>query len=63
MVLVPWNRDQPGVGARAATLGAAVVVPRHELTEARLSAAIEEVLGTPRYFDQAARRWAGSRNC
>jgi Glycosyltransferase family 28 C-terminal domain len=55
MVLVPWDRDQPGVAARAAALGVAEVVARHDLTEQRLSAAIQRVLGTPRYQEHAAR--------
>lgn len=55
MVLVPWDRDQPGVAARAAALGVAEVIARQDLTEARLSAAIDKVLGTPRYQENAAR--------
>jgi UDP:flavonoid glycosyltransferase YjiC (YdhE family) len=55
MVLVPWGRDQPGVAARAAALGVAEVLARHDLTEDRLAAAIQQVLGTSRYQDNAAR--------
>jgi MGT family glycosyltransferase len=55
MVLVPWDRDQPGVAARAAALGVAGVIARHDLTEQRLSAAIDSVLGNPRYQENAAR--------
>jgi UDP:flavonoid glycosyltransferase YjiC (YdhE family) len=55
MVLVPWDRDQPGVAARAAALGVAEVIARHDLTEQRLSTAIQRVLGTPRYQENAAR--------
>jgi UDP:flavonoid glycosyltransferase YjiC (YdhE family) len=55
MVLVPWGRDQPGVAARAAALGVAEVIPRHDLTEQRLAVAIQRVLGTPRYREHAAR--------
>jgi MGT family glycosyltransferase len=55
MVLVPWDRDQPGVAARAAALGVAEVVARHDLTEQRLSAAIDRVLGNPHYQEHAAR--------
>src|SRR4030095_12620238 len=55
MVLVPWSSDQPGVAARAAALGVAEVVARHDLTALRLSAAIQRVLGTPRYQANAAR--------
>ena len=55
MVLVPWGRDQPGVAARAAALGIAEAIPRQDLTEARLSAAIRKVLGTASYQEEAAR--------
>jgi Glycosyltransferase family 28 C-terminal domain len=55
MVLVPWDRDQPGVAARAAALGAAEVVARHELTELQLSTAIDRVLGNSSYQERAAR--------
>jgi len=55
MVLVPWDRDQPGVAARAAALGVAEVIARHDLTELRLSAAIDRVLGNPHYQENAAR--------
>jgi UDP:flavonoid glycosyltransferase YjiC (YdhE family) len=55
MVLIPWSSDQPGVAARAAALGVAEVVERHDLTERRLAAAIHKVLGTPRYQENAAR--------
>ncbi len=55
MVLVPWDRDQPGVAARAAAVGVAEVIARHDLTELRLSAAIQKVLETPSYKASAAR--------
>jgi MGT family glycosyltransferase len=55
MVLVPWGRDQPGVAARAAALGVAEVLARHDITEQRLSTAIQRVLSTPRYQENAAR--------
>jgi len=54
-VLVPWDRDQPGVAARAAALGVAEVIARHDLTEQRLAAAIDKVLANPRYREHAAR--------
>jgi Glycosyltransferase family 28 C-terminal domain len=54
MVLVPWDRDQPGVAARAAALGVAEVIARPDLTEQRLAAAIRRVLDTQRYRDNAA---------
>jgi UDP:flavonoid glycosyltransferase YjiC (YdhE family) len=40
-MVVPWARDQPGVAARAAALGTAEVVPRHDLTEGLLESAID----------------------
>jgi UDP-glucoronosyl and UDP-glucosyl transferase len=55
MVLVPWGRDQPGVASRAAALGIAEVLARQDITEHRLSVAIQRVLGTPRYQEIAAR--------
>lgn len=55
MVLVPWARDQPGVAARAAALGAAAVVPRQDLTELLLEAAIARVLDNSDYNENAAR--------
>jgi hypothetical protein len=55
MVLVPWDRDQPGVAFRATRVGVAEVVPREALTEERLAVAIERVLETPRYRQEAAR--------
>jgi MGT family glycosyltransferase len=55
MVLVPWDRDQPGVAARAAALGVAEVIARHDLTALRLSAAVQRVLGTSHYQANAAR--------
>jgi MGT family glycosyltransferase len=55
MVLIPWINDQPGVAARAAALGVAEVIARHDLTEQRLAAAIHRVLGTPRYQENATR--------
>ena len=53
MVLVPWDRDQPGVAARAEALGAAKVVPRSELSPESLTGAIREVLGTASYGESA----------
>jgi UDP:flavonoid glycosyltransferase YjiC (YdhE family) len=53
MVLVPWGRDQPGVAARAEHLGVARVVSRDQLTDARLSEAMTQVLEDPRYQQRA----------
>ena len=55
MVLVPWDRDQPGVAFRAARVGTAEVVPRAALTEERLTQAIAKVLETPKYRQEAVR--------
>jgi len=49
MVLVPWDRDQPGVAARAEALGVAAVLPRNALTPNALADAIRTVLDTPSY--------------
>lgn len=54
MVLVPWDRDQPGVAARAEALGVARVVKRDALTPEALVHAIRDVLETPSYREQAA---------
>jgi len=59
MVLVPWGRDQPGVAARAAAAGAAVVVTRDALTDERVAQAVREVTREPRY--EAAARAIGAR--
>jgi UDP:flavonoid glycosyltransferase YjiC (YdhE family) len=53
MVLVPWDRDQPGVAARAEALGVARVVARDALTPETLAAAIREVLESPDYAKRA----------
>lgn len=45
MVLIPWGRDQPGVAARAAALGAAEVVPRDDASAEGIGSAINRVLG------------------
>jgi len=55
MVLIPWDRDQPGVAARAEALGVARIVRREELSAERLSAAIREVLTDPDLKECAAR--------
>ena len=59
MVLIPWDRDQPGVAARAGALAIAEVIPRQDLTQARLSTAIRKVLGAARYREKAA--WIAGR--
>ena len=54
MVLVPWDRDQPGVARRAQRLGVAVVIQRDRLSHEALGQAIERVLQNSRYSDRAA---------
>lgn len=53
MVLVPWDRDQPGVARRAGALGVARVIEREDLSPARLADAIREVLQDPAYAERA----------
>ncbi|HTI81938.1 MAG TPA: nucleotide disphospho-sugar-binding domain-containing protein [Acetobacteraceae bacterium] len=53
MVLVPWGRDQPGVAARAESLGVAEVVPRSDCTSESLASAISRVLSNPSYTESA----------
>lgn len=53
MVLVPWDRDQPGVAARAEALGVAHIVPRGKLTPETLAGAIRNVLEDGSYREQA----------
>lgn len=55
MVLIPWGRDQPGVAARAAALGAAEVVPRDDASAEGIGSAINRVLGD----DEMRRKTAG----
>jgi UDP:flavonoid glycosyltransferase YjiC (YdhE family) len=55
MVLVPWDRDQPGVARRAQWLGVTVVIQRDGLSHELLGRAIERVLQDSRYSDRAAK--------
>jgi UDP:flavonoid glycosyltransferase YjiC (YdhE family) len=54
MVLVPWGRDQPGVAARAAALGTAVVVAKQEADATSLQAAIAQVRDDGEFAARAA---------
>ncbi len=47
MVLVPWGRDQEGVGYRAERLGVAKVVPRDVLSVDSVAEAINAALIEP----------------
>ncbi len=64
MVLVPWDRDQPGVAARAEQLGVAVVVPREEFNTKSLRAAIDRLLSDDGYLarSRAVAEEMGRRN-
>jgi len=52
MPLVPMGRDQPGVAARAASLGFASVARDHLPEDAKRSA-ISEVPQNPKYMDNS----------
>jgi UDP:flavonoid glycosyltransferase YjiC (YdhE family) len=56
MVLVPWGRDQPGVAARAAALGVALVVPRDQLSTDALTAAVDRALTDARMAEASAQQ-------
>lgn len=49
MVLLPWDRDQPGVASRAEQLGVAYVVPRADVSTESVHQAVESVLNDPSY--------------
>lgn len=49
MVLVPWDRDQPGVADRAESMGFASVVKREEVSISSVRHAVENVLDDPQY--------------
>jgi UDP:flavonoid glycosyltransferase YjiC (YdhE family) len=53
MVLMPWGRDQPGVAARAESLGVSQVVARDLVTDARLADTVQRVL-EDRHMREAA---------
>lgn len=55
MVLLPWDRDQPGVAARAERLGVAQVVPRPEVNPDVVGRAVSAVLSEPEYRETATR--------
>ncbi len=47
MVLIPWDRDQPGVAARAEKLGIARVVPRQSANPQEVRRAVAELFEDP----------------
>jgi UDP:flavonoid glycosyltransferase YjiC (YdhE family) len=49
MVLLPWDRDQPGVAARAEKLGIAQVVPRANANPQEVMRAIATLFEDPHY--------------
>lgn len=53
MVAIPVATDQPGVAARIAYTKTGVYVPLQELTAARLSTLIDDVLSNPEYRQNA----------
>jgi MGT family glycosyltransferase len=53
MVLLPWDRDQPGVAARAKRLGVARVVPRPDVNSDTVRQAVAAVVDEPRYRETA----------
>ena len=55
MVAIPITNDQPGVAARIAWTGAGEIVPLNKLTAARLKAALDLVLTTESYRQNAVR--------
>jgi UDP:flavonoid glycosyltransferase YjiC (YdhE family) len=54
MVLLPWDRDQPGVAARAERLGVAQVVPRAYANPEEVKRAVTAVFDDPQYREAAA---------
>jgi len=54
MMLLPWDRDQPGVAARAERLGVARVVPRAYANPEEVERAVTAVFDDPQYREAAA---------
>jgi UDP:flavonoid glycosyltransferase YjiC (YdhE family) len=53
MVLLPWNRDQPGVADRAAKFGVADVVRREDVNKTSVRAAVSRVFRDTKYQEPA----------
>jgi UDP:flavonoid glycosyltransferase YjiC (YdhE family) len=53
MVAIPVSIDQPGVAARIAYITTGAYVPLRELSTSRLSTLIDDVLGNPKYRQNA----------
>jgi UDP:flavonoid glycosyltransferase YjiC (YdhE family) len=61
MVVIPWNRDQPGVAARAESLGVAEVVPCEHATPETIGAAVKRSLANEEMGRRAAKHSARLR--
>jgi UDP:flavonoid glycosyltransferase YjiC (YdhE family) len=53
-VLLPWDRDQPGVAVRAERLGVAQVVPSAYANPEEVERAVTTVFDDPQYREAAA---------
>lgn len=53
MLLLPWDRDQPGVASRAENLGVAYVVPRANVCVETVHQAVKSVLNDSTYRQKA----------
>ena len=61
MVIVPFSHDQPDNASRCERLGIASVVPRRQVSAARLAAALGRVLDDPAVTQRAAAIGARTR--
>lgn len=55
MVLLPWDRDQPGLAERAERLGVARVVPRPDVSLRSVRQAVSSVMNETDYHETARR--------
>lgn len=53
MVLLPWDRDQPGVATRADLMGVAMTIDRHDVNADSVGKAVARVLHNPDYREMA----------
>ena len=54
LIVVPLAFEQGAIAARVARTGAGLVIPRRQLTSARVAEALGALLGTPSYRERAA---------
>ena len=54
MVLLPWDRDQPGVAARAEIMDVATTIARHNVSSESVGEAVAMVLHNSDYRERAA---------